>query len=810
MAYLGGHDYSPDPSSASGGQTAGTRIVLNTLFNLGFGCADPGTPCSTGSFGQCAQGVLKCASGGGYQCVGAAPAPRDLCQGQDDNCNGLIDDDCNPPACSPGETRACYHGPEGTDGVGACRHGTQTCTGGLWSPCQGEVLPTPEVCNGLDDDCAAGVDDGTLCAGGSSCSRGACLPSSCNNENARCPVGFGCDASHTCQPISCGSGGTPCGAGKVCQGGACVDPCASVHCGQGSSCSGGQCLAGGCSISGLGCPAPGEVCLDGSCVADPCAGASCPTGTFCRAGDCVRSCAVVECAQGQSCSADGFCESPCSPACGAGELCVLGSCQPDACAGVTCGASQVCRNGLCVDPPCNHVVCPAGSCQDGQCVVARSSGKALTAVAALTSGAPEASSPVPGQGGCGTGGAGGLASLALLAALAVRRRAPRLAVASAAGTKRALFVAGVALLAFGAPGCGSKGSSPQTVSCGEGLTACGGACQDLTSSLSSCGACGRACQAGFACIGGGCSLDTGNPYVQAISPAATGRDQTTLSVKGTGFVTGARVRLSGGGLDTAVLDAEASSLTATSLRVNGLDLSAAQVGSTVEVRVLNPNPASATGGPMVSNFARMAVTDKLLLRGVSPRATSRQDEADLPLDLVGVAFVPGMVATLSGPAGSAARTVTTLATTVVDAGSAHATGLAPAALPVGSYDLVVTNPGGASSAALKFTITEGAPELGTAQTCASRAQTDFTVSGTHLYPSSVAHVAGGAITDSVLETGCLHGTDALGQCQNGQVRVSVDLSTTPAGSYSVWIVNPGNPPLASAHLDIPVVEGDCP
>ncbi|MFL5272988.1 MAG: hypothetical protein ACJ79E_13085, partial [Anaeromyxobacteraceae bacterium] len=53
VAYLGGHDYSPtsDPwphttaDKATKGQTAGTRIVLNTLFNLGFACADPNTDC---------------------------------------------------------------------------------------------------------------------------------------------------------------------------------------------------------------------------------------------------------------------------------------------------------------------------------------------------------------------------------------------------------------------------------------------------------------------------------------------------------------------------------------------------------------------------------------------------------------------------------------------------------------------------------------------------------------------------------------------------------------------------------------------
>ena len=237
VAYLGGHDYSPTadvdsnlvpakvPSAhVHAGQTAGTRIVLNTLFNLGFGCADPNTACTTSGLGACSAGVLKCASGGGYQCVGASPASRDLCQGKDDNCNGVIDDDCNPPACSPGDSRTCYDGPTGTQDVGACRHGAQTCTGGLWGPCQGQVLPTPEVCNGVDDDCSGNPDDGDLCATGYACTNGSCLPAACNSENARCPVGFDCNSvTQACTAAPCGSG-PACGVGKVCQSGTCLIP----------------------------------------------------------------------------------------------------------------------------------------------------------------------------------------------------------------------------------------------------------------------------------------------------------------------------------------------------------------------------------------------------------------------------------------------------------------------------------------------------------------------------------------------------------------------------------------------------------
>ena len=58
--------------------------------------------------------------------------------------------------CTPGETRPCYEGPSGTDGVGACKAGIATCVedGTDWSECVGQVLPGPEICgNGIDENC---------------------------------------------------------------------------------------------------------------------------------------------------------------------------------------------------------------------------------------------------------------------------------------------------------------------------------------------------------------------------------------------------------------------------------------------------------------------------------------------------------------------------------------------------------------------------------------------------------------------------------------------------------------------------------
>lgn len=64
-------------------------------------------------------------------------------------------------SCVAGETMPCYSGPKDTQDVGECRSGVQTCgDDGAWGGCEGEVVPSSEVCgNELDDDCNGDVDD---------------------------------------------------------------------------------------------------------------------------------------------------------------------------------------------------------------------------------------------------------------------------------------------------------------------------------------------------------------------------------------------------------------------------------------------------------------------------------------------------------------------------------------------------------------------------------------------------------------------------------------------------------------------------
>ncbi|MEM6291922.1 MAG: MopE-related protein [Myxococcota bacterium] len=64
------------------------------------------------------------------------------------------------PSCYSGVSEDCYTGPEETAGRGACRLGQRTCENGVWGTCTGEVVPTQDLCNNVDDDCDGIVDNG--------------------------------------------------------------------------------------------------------------------------------------------------------------------------------------------------------------------------------------------------------------------------------------------------------------------------------------------------------------------------------------------------------------------------------------------------------------------------------------------------------------------------------------------------------------------------------------------------------------------------------------------------------------------------
>jgi len=126
---------------------------------------DPGlvyTPadrtCYSSASGACQSGLLTCIAGS-MNCVGAGPPSAEICDGRDNNCDGRIDES------DPNLGVTCYNpGAAGCDVAtrackGACKLGAYVCTAGSLV-CGGMVTPTLEVCDGVDNDCDGVIDNG--------------------------------------------------------------------------------------------------------------------------------------------------------------------------------------------------------------------------------------------------------------------------------------------------------------------------------------------------------------------------------------------------------------------------------------------------------------------------------------------------------------------------------------------------------------------------------------------------------------------------------------------------------------------------
>lgn len=158
-------------------------------------------PSGSAGVGVCKSGTQSCTNGLWGSCTGQTVPGTEICDSQDNDCDGQTDEKLTSCACTATE-QACYAGPGGTTGVGACKAGQQSCSLGVWGECIGSVLPAAETCNGIDEDCDGQTDEdlGSCDAGG----NGGGGNGGGGGQSGTLDGGLGDTASHVAQDGGCG------------------------------------------------------------------------------------------------------------------------------------------------------------------------------------------------------------------------------------------------------------------------------------------------------------------------------------------------------------------------------------------------------------------------------------------------------------------------------------------------------------------------------------------------------------------------------------------------------------------------------
>lgn len=482
---------------------------------------DEGAPatglCTIAQPGVCAMGERRC-DAGQYRCRPMLEAMPELCDGEDDDCDAVTDEDADV---------ACFTGADGCDetaGVfsctGLCRAGRQVCVdGSLAVDCVGEIVPaSAEVCAGAgetayDEDCDGQVDEGCDCGGRTeqpcypgpeeAAGQGACalVTQSCEGTTWGACASAVLPTAETCDPGSLDVDEDCNGVVDDVQGlgAACLDESAMGVCRRGA-------LA--CMDGDLACVTPSPASNESSCDMrdDDCDGLVDEDFDLNTRADHCGACGVA-CQPGRQCCG-GVCVDPqtdeascgsCGVPCGEGTTCCGGACTDldsdvvhcGAC-GNACTGEEICCGGECVDTrsdlahcgECDAACTGTGeACCNGACADAGSTACTTCAVDCLE----------PTGTCCGP------------SCVDVDRDASHCGDCDR-GCLEGEVCCGPAAdpcvtLADDEANCGACGTTCED----PADTCCDGGCVDTDTDVAHCGACGNPCAEGETCCGGVCA-----------------------------------------------------------------------------------------------------------------------------------------------------------------------------------------------------------------------------------------------------------------------------------------------------------------